>query len=663
MKKLKKIKVVVITGTRPELIKVSVLLRLLQSDPKIELIFIHSGQHYDENMFEIFIKDLDLFKPDYNVKVGSYANSIQTGKMLISFFDIIKKEQPDVILSQGDTNTVFAAALTAFKNDIPFGHIEAGIRSFDLNMPEEINRILTGVCTRFHFAPTKRSMVNLLNEGVIPKRIFLVGNTVVDAVLFNKSIAEEKSKIDQKLHLKIDEKIILLTVHRPSNVDQKETLSNIFSSLFSFSNTRIIFPIHPRTKEKLIHFGLYEELLQHKNLEIIEPIGYLDMLKLMSHSYLIVTDSGGLQEEAVILKKPCLTLRTNTERPESIEIGANILVGNNPQKIKKNIKKLLTDEKFYNSMISTKNPFGDGTSSKKIIDIIKRAFHNGEFNHYNYSFFNQIPYTKLINVNSDLMGNTVESYEIENSCIVFEIFNKATFAGIIEPSLLKISENGIVSKMSENSTYSIIEIRNTLITNMEKEELDLCILNHKNTLKYFEFIRDLNPGKNDFDLLISEDRIIVSDRKTKIEVFVSDLSVVENNTLTTYNEEMFELIYENEYADFVKNWMIPLKSAPGKFVYFTCKNKSLFISVEDEETLSNKIEIKIQELESNNFRFKFPKTMFKILNILDDSEKAIIKLNRIISKDDLITADFGVFIVEKIQKDSKEIYGHISISD
>lgn len=414
----------VITGTRPELIKVSVLLRLLRSDPEIKLIFIHSGQHYDENMFEIFIKDLDLFKPDYNVNVGSYTNSIQTGKMLISFFNIIKKEQPDIILSQGDTNTVFAAALTAFKNNIPFGHIEAGIRSFDLNMPEEINRILTGVCTRFHFAPTKRSMINLINEGVVPKRIFLVGNTVVDAILFNQSIAKKKSKIDQKLNLKTDEKFILLTLHRPSNVDQKDTLTNIFTSLFSLNNIRIIFPIHPRTKEKLIHFGLYEELLQHKNLKIIEPIGYFDMLKLMSYSYLIITDSGGLQEEAVILKKPCLTLRTNTERPESIEVGANILVGNDPQKIQKNVKKLLTNEKFYNSMISTKNPFGDGTSSKKIIDIIKRAFHCEEFKYHSYSFFNQIPYTKLLKINSNLTGTTVESYEIENSCIIFEIFDK-----------------------------------------------------------------------------------------------------------------------------------------------------------------------------------------------------------------------------------------------
>jgi len=425
----------VITGTRPELIKVSVLLRLLQSDPEIKLVFIHSGQHYDENMFEIFINELDLFKPDYNVKVGSATNSIQTGKMLISFYDIIKKEQPDIILSQGDTNTVFAAALTAFKNNIPFGHIEAGIRSFDLNMPEEINRILTGVCTRFHFAPTKRAMINLINEGVIPKRIFLVGNTVVDAILYNLSIAKKKSKIDQKLHFNPDEKLILLTVHRPSNVDQKETLKNIFTPLLSLHNAKIIFPMHPRTKEKLIHFGLYEELLQHKNLEIIEPIGYLDMLKLMANSYLIITDSGGLQEEAVILKKPCLTLRTNTERPESIEVGANILVGNEPQKILKNIKILLNDEKFYNSMISTKNPFGDGTSSKKIIDILKKAFHNGEFNYNSYSFFNQIPYTKLINVNSNLMGTTVESYEIENSCIVFEIFDKDGYSQFPYPIL------------------------------------------------------------------------------------------------------------------------------------------------------------------------------------------------------------------------------------
>ena len=258
------------------------------------------------------------------------------------------------------------------------------------------------------------------------------------------------------------------------------------------------------------------------------------------------------------------------------------------------------------------------------------------------------------------MSKSKKQINVQN---LFEIFNKATFAGIIEPVLLKISNGKIVSKMSENSTYSIIEIDNNLISNLKKDELDLCFLSHKNTLKYFEFIRDLNPDQTDFDLQIFEDRIIVSDKKAKIEVFVSDMSVVENNVLTTYNEDMFKLIYEETYSKFIENWLTSLKSAPGNFIYFTCRDKELFISVEDEETLSNKIEIKIENLESDDFRFKFPKTIFKILGIVDDADGVEVKLNRIISEDDLTSGDFGVLIFEKRTKAKTEIYGHISISD
>jgi UDP-N-acetylglucosamine 2-epimerase (non-hydrolysing) len=418
-----KIKIMVVTGTRPELIKVCVLLKLLKTDPDIDLVFVHSGQHYDDKMFSIFITDLKLPDPDYNINIGSHPNSVQTGKMLISLYDVISKEKPNIIIAQGDTNTVFAAALTAFKNNITFAHLEAGIRSFDMRMPEEVNRMLTGVCSMFNFAPTERAVQNLLNEGIFPNRIYLVGNTVVDAIKENLKIAQNKSQIEKELKITSDQKIILLTTHRPSNVDNKKSLDNIINPLLELENCRIIFPAHPRTLKKITEFGLLKKITAKKNFELISPLGYFDFIKLMSLSYLIITDSGGLQEESVILKKPCLTLRENTERPESIEIGANILVGNDSQKISKNITRLLNDEKFYNSMIKNDSPFGDGTTSKQIITIIKDFYERKEIKIPTSQFFSKIPSTRLVSIKKDEIGITIREYEVLNKCQILEVFN------------------------------------------------------------------------------------------------------------------------------------------------------------------------------------------------------------------------------------------------
>lgn len=364
------IKVAVITGTRPELIKVSVLLRLLKKDTNFDLVFIHSGQHYDNEMFSIFLNELELPQLDYNIHVGSYPNSVQTGHLLIKLYEVIHKTKPDLILSQGDTNTVCAAALTAFKMCIPFGHIEAGIRSYDRSMPEEINRILAGSLAEFNFAPTENSVQNLIKEGIPAHKIYNVGNTIVDAINVNKSISEKKSHILAELNLSKNEKYVVLTVHRPSNVDNLENLLNIFKPLLKMIQIKLIFPAHPRTIKNLKRFGLWDSIVNSVNIILIKPVGYLDMLKLIAHSYFVLTDSGGLQEESVSLKKPCLTLRFNTERPESVDIGANILIGNDPKKIAKFIPKLWSDKKFYNKMVPKENPFGDGRSSQKILDIL-----------------------------------------------------------------------------------------------------------------------------------------------------------------------------------------------------------------------------------------------------------------------------------------------------
>ncbi|WP_457917468.1 non-hydrolyzing UDP-N-acetylglucosamine 2-epimerase [Candidatus Lokiarchaeum ossiferum] len=419
-----KIKICLITGTRPELIKVSVLLKLMKKDPQIQLTFIHSGQHYDELMFGSFLRDLNLPNPDYNIEVGSLPNSVQTGKMLISLNDIIYRIVPDLILAQGDTNTVLAAALTSFKNNIPFGHIEAGIRSFDMRMPEEINRVLTGSCALLNFAPTQLSVNNLIDNGILPNRIFLVGNPIVDAVHENIEIANKKSKIDQNLEIESGKKFVLLTMHRPSNVDNRENLKNIIETLLQNKEILYIFPAHPRTVKNIKKFNLYEEIQTSKNIRMIEPVNYFDMLKLMNLSSFILTDSGGLQEEAVILKKPCITLRENTERPESIEVGANILVGTDMQKLKSVSTNLWTNKVFYKSMIPHENPFGDGNSSKKMIQIIKDAHQKGKLQIPFIEFKNTIPHCKLIDTSSldeDLI--TVSDFEKEKSCIILEIFD------------------------------------------------------------------------------------------------------------------------------------------------------------------------------------------------------------------------------------------------
>jgi len=422
---LKKLKIIIITGTRPELIKLSILIRLLKNDKDISTIFIHSGQHYDNSLFEYFLDNFKLPKPDYNIQIGSLPNSIQTGHVLIDLYKIIEKEKPDLILSQGDTNTVYAAALTAFKTNIPFGHIEAGIRSFDMRMPEEINRILTGSCSLLNFAPTERAVNNLLDEGIPPNRIFKVGNPIVDVVQENFKKINSKSRIHEILDYRLDKKFILLTLHRPSNVDFQSNLRNIFESLLNIKEIYIIFPVHPRTKANLERFGLLEKLKKSNKIDVIDPVDYFDMLNLISKAYFVLTDSGGIQEESVILRKPCLTLRTNTERPESIEIGSNILTGNDPKKINYYTGELWNNNEFYSSMIPKTNPFGDGTSSQKIVDIIKNKWKKEELKLPHIDFGEIIPFTKVIQIkNEDI---SVKDYEIRNKCIVLEIFDNTGY--------------------------------------------------------------------------------------------------------------------------------------------------------------------------------------------------------------------------------------------
>jgi UDP-N-acetylglucosamine 2-epimerase (non-hydrolysing) len=352
----------IILGTRPEIIKMSPIIRECQKR-HLNFSILHTNQHYSQNLDKIFFKELNLPQSRYNLNVGSGTHAEQTTKILLGIEKILIKEKPDIVLVEGDTNTVLAGALAAAKLHIKIGHIEAGLRSYDREMPEEINRILTDHCSDLLFAPTKQAKEILLKEGVLSKKIFITGNTIVDAVFQNIELAERKSKILKKLHLQKEE-YFLLTVHRQENVDNKERLEGILKGVELISqkfSLPVIYSIHPRARKMLKKF----KLSVSKNINLIEPLGYLDFLKLQQNAKLILTDSGGIQEEACIMKVPCVTLRDNTERPETLLVKSNILAGTNPQKIMKSAKKMLNLKKQW------KNPFGNGTAAEKILKVIK----------------------------------------------------------------------------------------------------------------------------------------------------------------------------------------------------------------------------------------------------------------------------------------------------
>jgi len=354
-------KIAIILGTRPEIIKMSPIIRECQKR-KLGFFVLHTNQHYSHNLDNIFFEELQLPKPKYNLKIGSGTNAKQTGKMMIRIEKVLIKENPSIVLIEGDTNTVLAGALTAAKLHIKVAHIEAGLRSYFREMPEEINRILTDHCSDLLFAPTEKSKGILINEGISKNKIFVTGNTIVDAVYQNSKLAERKSKIFKKFNLK-KKKYFLLTLHRPENVDKKKRLEKIFQGLDLICKKTglvIIFPIHPRTKKRISEF----KLKVPEEIKLIKPVGYLDFLQLEKNTALVLTDSGGVQEESCILKVPCITLRDNTERPETIEVGSNILAGVEPEIILKSFSKMLDKKRNW------KNPFGNGVSGEKIINII-----------------------------------------------------------------------------------------------------------------------------------------------------------------------------------------------------------------------------------------------------------------------------------------------------
>lgn len=368
---MEKQKLAIIFGTRPEIIKLAPIIWACQKR-NLNFFCVHTGQHFSFEMDKMFFNEFELPEPKHRLNVGSRAligHGAQTGAMISEIEAILLQEMPDVVIVQGDTNSVLAGALSAAKisktkngKKIAVAHIEAGLRSYDDRMPEELNRVLTDNMSSFLFVPTKRQQDILLAEGFSREKIFVTGNTIVDVATQFSEVANKKSVILKTLGVK-NNAYMLLTLHRQENTDHKDVLANIIdgiSQVVSKALLPVIFPIHPRTEKKLLEFGLRLP----KEVKIIKPVGYSDFLALELNAKLILTDSGGVQEEACILKVPCITLSANTERPETVDVGANCISGPDQRGI------LVAYHKMIGLKREWANPFGDGRATERILDIL-----------------------------------------------------------------------------------------------------------------------------------------------------------------------------------------------------------------------------------------------------------------------------------------------------
>lgn len=358
--------VALILGTRPEIIKLSPIIRECESRD-IEYTVIHTGQHYSENLDGVFFDQLELPEPEYNLEIGSKSHGRQTGEMLAGIEDVLCEEVPDTVLVQGDTNSVLAGAIATSKLDMELGHVEAGLRSFDREMPEETNRVVSDHVADYLFAPTEQSEEYLIDEGLPEERIFVTGNTVVDALHQNKGLAEQKSTVLSDLSVQ-DSTYFLMTAHRAENVDEKGQFQQLLRGVGEAAeqhNATVIYPIHPRAKNRLEEFKLDVP----QRVRLVEPQEYLDFLQLEATADLILTDSGGVQEEACILGVPCVTLRENTERPETLRVDANTLAGTDPATIREMVSQMYENDETW------ADPFGDGRAAKHILSVV---LHNSE---------------------------------------------------------------------------------------------------------------------------------------------------------------------------------------------------------------------------------------------------------------------------------------------
>jgi len=372
----KVIKIVNVVGTRPNFMKIAPLMRAYkQYNDSINPVLVHTGQHYDKTMSKTFFEQLDIPRPDINLGVGSSSHAEQTAKIMMSFEKLIKDESPDIVLVVGDVNSTMACTITAAKLNIKTAHVEAGLRSFDMTMPEETNRKVTDSVCDYFFTTEESANENLRNEGVKEDKIFFVGNVMIDTLSYYLDKIKDMPLPFRRLRRltqinptdvdKIAEKnYAILTLHRPSNVDDPSVLNGILLALDKIQkDIPIIFPMHPRTRKSIDHFELSEKVLGMRNLIITEPTGYLEFLRLNKTAKLVLTDSGGLQEETTYLGIPCLTLRENTERPVTIDVGTNVLTGSKPDIIIAEYEKIMNG-----SFKKGRTPFlWDGHAAERIV--------------------------------------------------------------------------------------------------------------------------------------------------------------------------------------------------------------------------------------------------------------------------------------------------------
>ena len=358
-------KIILVAGARPNFMKISPLMTAFAQRNGIDAMLVHTGQHYDEAMSDLFFRQLGIPEPDVNLGVGSASHAVQTAEIMRAFEPVCIEQQPDAVLVVGDVNSTIACGLVAVKLGVKLVHVEAGLRSFDRTMPEEINRLLTDAISDLLFCTETSGAQNLRNEGAAEEKIFLVGNVMIDTLLANRAKADASSVLED-LSLTAGG-YAALTLHRPANVDDPKVLSGLLDALEKIAaDMPIIFPCHPRTQKNIAALGLADRVESMTDLRIVEPMGYLDFLKLMSAASLVLTDSGGIQEETTILKVPCLTLRNSTERPITAEVGSNRLVGADPKDI------LAAYEDFK---AGRKPPMGtpdlwDGRAAERIADVL-----------------------------------------------------------------------------------------------------------------------------------------------------------------------------------------------------------------------------------------------------------------------------------------------------
>jgi UDP-N-acetylglucosamine 2-epimerase (non-hydrolysing) len=344
--------------------KIAPLVRAFAKRPSFTSILVHTGQHYDAAMSKAFFDDLHLPRPDVNLEVGSGSHAVQTGQIMQRFEPVVQEHKPDAVLVVGDVNSTIACGLVAAKLDIGLIHVEAGLRSNDRTMPEELNRVLTDAISDLLFVTEPAGVANLQHEGVPQERIHLVGNVMIDTLLAHRELAA-RSDILARLSLS-PRRFGVLTLHRPANVDDPAVFGGIFDALAEIQRTLpLVFPVHPRTRGNLARLGLDTRLADLPGLRLVDPLGYLDFLQLMSSAAIVLTDSGGIQEETTVLGVPCLTLRENTERPITIEQGTNQLVGTRPEAILAGFRRVQQQPPAH------RIPDGwDGHAAERIADVL-----------------------------------------------------------------------------------------------------------------------------------------------------------------------------------------------------------------------------------------------------------------------------------------------------